>query len=73
MEEEEYSSFKFQDSDRFFEVESYSTIHSKPTSYNKLCKYEYRNLNYKSPLSNKTLPFNSRNLSTHSNFVVFDD
>ena len=49
MEEEECSSFKFQDFDRFFEVESYSTIHLKPTSHNKLFKYEYRNLNYKSP------------------------
>ena len=72
MEEEECSSFKFQDFDRFFEVESYSTIHLKLTSHIKLCKYEYRNLNYKFPLSNKTLPFNSRNLSTHSNFAVFD-
>ena len=40
MEEEEFSSFEFQHSDRFFEVESYSTIHLKPTSCNKLCKYK---------------------------------
>ena len=40
MEEEQFSSFKFQHSDRFFEVESYSTIHLKPISYNKLCKYK---------------------------------
>lgn len=29
MEEEECSSFKFQNSDRFFEVENYSNIHLK--------------------------------------------
>ena len=40
MEEEEFSSFEFQHSDRFFEVESYSTIHLKPTSYDELCKYK---------------------------------